>query len=74
MPLVVVVADFSPAAGRVTLTDQALYFEPSGVVSYDAAKKYDLSADLRHQVRPDLVGPWGAKIFDKAIMYKNSSM
>ncbi|CAI5961682.1 unnamed protein product, partial [Closterium sp. NIES-64] len=57
--------------GRLTLTDCALYFEPSGVVSYDAAKKFDLAADLHQTVKPDLTGPWGAKLFDKAIMYKS---
>lgn len=60
--------------GRLTLTDQALYFEPSGVVSYDEPKKFDLSADLKHVVKPDLTGPWGARLFDKAVMYKSTQM
>ncbi|CAI5475385.1 unnamed protein product [Closterium sp. Yama58-4] len=60
--------------GRLTLTDCALYFEPSGVVSYDAAKKFDLAADLHQTVKPDLTGPWGAKLFDKAIMYKSHAI
>eukprot|EP00850_Spirogloea_muscicola_P012469 SM000080S22984 [mRNA] locus=s80:576434:580910:- [translate_table: standard] len=59
--------------GRLTLTDHALYFEASGVVSYDAARKFDLSADTKHVVKPDLTGPWGARLFDKAVMYKSNA-
>jgi hypothetical protein len=58
--------------GRLTLTDHALYFEATGIVSYDKAKKFDLSADLNHVVKPDLTGPWGAPLFDRAVMYKSS--
>ncbi|KAL3690742.1 hypothetical protein R1sor_004393 [Riccia sorocarpa] len=58
--------------GRLTLTDHALYFEAMQVVSYDKPKKFDLSADLKHVVKPDLTGPWGARLFDKAVMYKSS--
>jgi hypothetical protein len=58
--------------GRLTLTDHAFYFEATGVVSYDKAKKFDLSADLKHVVKPDLTGPWGARLFDKAVMYKSN--
>ncbi|CAK9865638.1 unnamed protein product [Sphagnum jensenii] len=58
--------------GRLTLTDHALYFEATGIVSYDKAKKVDLSADLNHVVKPDLTGPWGAHLFDRAVMYKSS--
>ncbi|XP_024538912.1 uncharacterized protein LOC9657817 isoform X1 [Selaginella moellendorffii] len=60
--------------GRLTLTDRALYFEAAGVVSYDAPKKYDLSVDLHHTVKPDLTGPWGARLFDKAITYKSENL
>ena len=59
-------------AGRLTLTDHAFYFEATGVVSYDKPKKFDLSADLKHVVKPDLTGPWGARLFDKSVMYKSS--
>jgi len=59
--------------GRLTLTDHALYFEALGIVSYDKAKKYDLSADLKQVVKPELTGPWGARLFDKAVMYKSIS-
>eukprot|EP01018_Ginkgo_biloba_P026955 Gb_01320 [translate_table: standard] len=60
--------------GRLTLTDHALYFESLGIVSYDKAKKYDLSADLKQVVKPELTGPWGARLFDKAVMYKSISV
>lgn len=59
--------------GRLTLTDHALYFEALSIVSYDKAKKYDLSADLKQVVKPELTGPWGARLFDKAVMYKSIS-
>ncbi len=54
------------------MTDHAFYFEPLVVVSFDKAKKFDLSADLKHVLKPELTGPWGARIFDKAVMYKSS--
>lgn len=60
--------------GRLTLTDHALYFEPLRMVSYDDAKKYDLSDDLKQIVKPELTGPWGTRLFDKAIMYKSTSL
>lgn len=61
-------------AGRLILTDHALYFEALRVVSYDKAKIYDLSDDLKQVVRPELTGPWGTRIFDKAVLYKSISM
>ncbi|XP_077243918.1 uncharacterized protein LOC143884303 [Tasmannia lanceolata] len=60
--------------GRLTLTDHALYFEALRVVSYDKAKTYDLSDDLGQAVRPELTGPWGTRLFDKAVMYKSNSL
>ncbi|RWR85343.1 hypothetical protein CKAN_01420500 [Cinnamomum micranthum f. kanehirae] len=60
--------------GRLTLTDHALYFEPLRVVSYDKAKIYDLSDNLRQVVKPELTGPWGTRLFDKAVMYKSISL
>lgn len=60
--------------GRLTLTNSALYFETAGVISYGEAKKYDLASDLNHEVSPDLTGPWGAKLFDKAIMLKSNEL
>lgn len=58
-------------AGRLTLTDHALYFEAHRVVSYDKAKSYDLADDLQQVIKPELTGPWGARLFDKAIFYKS---
>ncbi|KAI5083423.1 hypothetical protein GOP47_0003166 [Adiantum capillus-veneris] len=64
-------AGVSTWPGRLTLTDHALYFEPIGVGSYDNPKKFDFSDDSRHLVRPELTGPWGARLFDKAILCKS---
>ncbi|XP_057770551.1 uncharacterized protein LOC130990348 [Salvia miltiorrhiza] len=58
--------------GRLTLTDHALYFEALCVVSYDKAKSYDLADDLQQVVKPELTGPWGTRLFDKAVFYKSS--
>ncbi|KAG0486009.1 hypothetical protein HPP92_008104 [Vanilla planifolia] len=60
--------------GRLTLTDHALYFEALKVVTYDKAKVYDLANDLKQLVRPELTGPWGSRLFDKAVMYKSISL
>ncbi|KAM0944124.1 hypothetical protein DsansV1_C12g0116161 [Dioscorea sansibarensis] len=61
--------------GRLTLTNLALYFEASGVLSYETALKLDLSIpDLNHQVKPTATGPWGAPLFDKAITYESSDL
>ncbi|KAJ0105276.1 hypothetical protein Patl1_19139 [Pistacia atlantica] len=60
--------------GRLTLTDHALYFEAHRVVSYEKAKKYDLSEDLKQVVKPELTGPWGTRLFDKAVFYKSTSL
>ncbi|KAI5064365.1 hypothetical protein GOP47_0021035 [Adiantum capillus-veneris] len=59
--------------GRLTLTDHALYFESLGVVSYDKAKKFDLVGNFRQVVKPELTGPWGARLFDKAISCKSTA-
>ncbi|GAB2292876.1 hypothetical protein Dimus_027104 [Dionaea muscipula] len=60
--------------GRLTLTDHALYFEPLRVVSYDKAKRYDLADDLKQIVKPELTGPWGTRLFDKAVLFKSISL
>ncbi|KAG8487119.1 hypothetical protein CXB51_020625 [Gossypium anomalum] len=57
--------------GRLTLTNHALYFEASGVLTYDDALKIDLSRDIEHGVKPAATGPWGAPLFDKAIIYES---
>jgi hypothetical protein len=58
--------------GRLTLTNYALYFEASGVMTYEDALKIDLSQNKEHNVRPASTGPWGAPLFDKAILYESS--
>ncbi|MBA0712658.1 hypothetical protein Golax_011743 [Gossypium laxum] len=60
--------------GRLILTDHALYFEALKVVSYDKPKRYDLSNDLKQIVKPELTGPWGTRLFDKAVLYKSISI
>ncbi|CAH9056953.1 unnamed protein product [Cuscuta epithymum] len=59
--------------GRLSLSNHALYFEP-GVGLYDKALRYDLAIDMEQVIKPELTGPLGARIFDKAVMYKSSSM
>ncbi|XP_062108005.1 uncharacterized protein LOC133818908 [Humulus lupulus] len=60
--------------GRLTLTNYALYFESLGVGLYDKAVRYDLAADMKQVIKPEMTGPLGARIFDKAVMYKSTSM
>jgi hypothetical protein len=60
--------------GRLTLTDHALFFEALRVVSYDKPKIYDLSDDLKQIIKPELTGPWGTRLFDKAVFYKSISL
>ncbi|KAI4386629.1 hypothetical protein MLD38_004546 [Melastoma candidum] len=57
--------------GRLTLTNYALYFEASGVISYEDAIKIDLSRDTDHNIKPGATGPFGAPLFDKAIVYES---
>uniref|UniRef100_A0A0D9ZSG8 Uncharacterized protein n=1 Tax=Oryza glumipatula TaxID=40148 RepID=A0A0D9ZSG8_9ORYZ len=60
--------------GRLTLTTHALYFEPVSVdFTYNEAVVYDLSRDLKQSIKRESTGPWGAQLFDKAVMYKSSS-
>lgn len=61
-------------AGRLILTDHALYFEAHRVVSFEKAKVYNLSDDLKQVIKPELTGPLGTRLFDKAISYKSVSM
>lgn len=60
--------------GRLILTDHALYFEELRVVSYDKPKRYDLADDLNQVVKPELTGPWGTRLFDKAVFYSSTSL
>ncbi|TQE06110.1 hypothetical protein C1H46_008306 [Malus baccata] len=60
--------------GRLTLTNYALYFEASGVLTYEDALKIDLSKDMEQTVKPASTGPWGAPLFDKAIIYESPEL
>ncbi|KAL8511712.1 hypothetical protein ACS0TY_018223 [Phlomoides rotata] len=59
--------------GRLTLTNYALYFEP-GVGLYDKAVRYDLATEMKQVIKLELTGPLGTRLFDKAVMYKSTSM
>ncbi|OEL16903.1 hypothetical protein BAE44_0022075 [Dichanthelium oligosanthes] len=60
--------------GRLILTDHALYFEALRVVNYDKPKAYELAEDVKQVVKPELTGPWGSRLFDKAVMYKSTAL
>jgi hypothetical protein len=60
--------------GRLTLTNYAVYFEAMGVITYDDALKIDLSENISHTVKPAATGPWGAPLFDKAIIYESPEL
>ncbi|XP_030544439.1 uncharacterized protein LOC115750947 [Rhodamnia argentea] len=60
--------------GRLTLTNYALYFESLGVGVYDNAVRYDLATDMKQVIKPELTGPLGARLFDRAVMYKSASV
>ncbi|KAE8686838.1 Serine/threonine-protein phosphatase 6 catalytic subunit [Hibiscus syriacus] len=60
--------------GRLTLTSFSLYFEALGVGVYEKAVRYDLATDLEQVIKPELTGPLGARIFDKAVMYKSTTV
>ncbi|EOA20047.1 hypothetical protein CARUB_v10000319mg [Capsella rubella] len=55
--------------GKLTLTNCALYFDSMG--GGDKPMRYDLTEDTKQVIKPELTGPLGARIFDKAIMYKS---
>lgn len=61
-------------AGRLTLTNYALYFEAKAVLSYEDAIKLDLSKNVEQRVKPAATGPFGAPIFDKAIIYESADL
>ncbi|KAE8099738.1 hypothetical protein FH972_017694 [Carpinus fangiana] len=60
--------------GRLTLTNYALYFEASGLVTYEDALKIDLSKNGERSVKPASTGPWGAPLFDNAIVYESPEL
>lgn len=51
--------------GRLTLTNHALYFEASGVITYEDAIKIDLSKDTEHTVKPAATGPFGPRFLTR---------
>ncbi|GAB2300884.1 hypothetical protein Dimus_034920 [Dionaea muscipula] len=60
--------------GRLTLTNYALYFEASGTMSYEDALKINLSENTEQSVKPAATGPFGAPLFDKAIIYQSAEL
>ena len=70
----IVVYWISVCAGRLTLTNYALYFESLGVGIYDKAVRYDLATEMKQVIKPEMTGPLGARLFDKALMYKSTSV
>ncbi|KAG4915693.1 hypothetical protein JHK87_053250 [Glycine soja] len=60
--------------GRLTLTNYSLYFEASGVIRYEDALKIDLSKNIEQSVEPAATGPWGAQLYDKAIIYDSTDL
>ncbi|KAI3688005.1 hypothetical protein L1987_81711 [Smallanthus sonchifolius] len=60
--------------GRLTLTNYALYFETSRSVSYEDAFKLDLSKDIEQSIKSASTGPFGAPLFDKAIIYESAEL
>lgn len=60
--------------GRLTLTNYALYFEASGTLSYEEALKINLLQNMEQSVKPAATGPFGAPLFDKAMIYECSEM
>ncbi|XP_010521312.1 PREDICTED: uncharacterized protein LOC104800240, partial [Tarenaya hassleriana] len=60
--------------GKLTLTNYALYFEAAGIINYEDALKIDLSKDTESSVKPVSTGPWGAPLFDKAIIYETPEL
>ncbi|KAI4382623.1 hypothetical protein MLD38_008563 [Melastoma candidum] len=60
--------------GRLTLTNYAIYFESLGAGAHEKAARYDLATDIRQVIKPELTGPLGARLFDKAVMYKSAHM
>ena len=53
------------------LTNYALHFDPLGVGLNEKAVRYDLAMDMKQIIRAELTGPLGARVFDKAVMYKS---
>ncbi|GJM85633.1 hypothetical protein PR202_ga02104 [Eleusine coracana subsp. coracana] len=60
--------------GRLVLTTHALYFQSIRVGYGDKIVKYDLATDSNQVIKRDLTGPLGVRLFDKAVMYKSSTL
>jgi hypothetical protein len=61
-------------AGTLILTTHALYFQSIRVDYGDKIVKYDLSTDSNQVINRDFTGPLGVRLFDKAMMYKSSTL
>ncbi len=61
-------------AGRLILTTHALYFQSIKVGYGDKIVKYDLATDSDQVIKRDFTGPLGVRLFDKAVMYKSSTL
>lgn len=44
------------------------------MLTYENAVEIELSRDTMHSVKPASTGPWGAPLFDKAIVYESPVM
>ncbi|KAF2946033.1 hypothetical protein DAI22_02g261700 [Oryza sativa Japonica Group] len=60
--------------GRLILTTHALYFQSIKVGYGDKIVKYDLATDSDQVIKRDFTGPLGVRLFDKAVMYKSSTL
>ncbi|BAT84961.1 hypothetical protein VIGAN_04244700 [Vigna angularis var. angularis] len=60
--------------GRLTLTNYCLYFEASGVIKYEDALKIELFKNVQQSVNSGATGPWGAQLYDKAIVYESADL
>nr|XP_017225280.1 PREDICTED: uncharacterized protein LOC108201507 [Daucus carota subsp. sativus] len=61
-------------AVRVMLTSNAMYIKSMKAGTNDKAVKFELAADMKQVIKPDLTGPMGARLYDKAVMYKSTSI
>lgn len=60
--------------GTLILTTHALYFQSIRVAYGDKIVKYDLATESNQVIRRDFTGPLGVRLFDKAVMYKSSTL
>ncbi|KAL8499873.1 hypothetical protein ACS0TY_019759 [Phlomoides rotata] len=44
------------------------------LVLYDKAVRYDLATEMKQVIKPELTGPLGARLFDKVVMCKLTSI